>query len=216
MAETGLETIAWRRKMLILCSNGLTSEKMLAYISEKNAGCKKAALVVTADNEYKEKNYHVQRCIEELKSINLAVDIFDLDKQPAELLQDYDVVEFIGGNPFYLLHSIKENQALDVLKFLADKKILVGWSAATFVFGPTLELVNSYSPEMNFLGLTDLNGLSLTKVEVLPHYSKFLKKFEQFEETCCAYEEKYNKKVIRINDGDGVIINGEEVIVCRA
>ena len=66
--------------MLILCSNGLTSEKLLAHVSEKSAGCKKAALVVTADNEYKEKNHHVQRCIEELESINLVVDIFDLDK----------------------------------------------------------------------------------------------------------------------------------------
>ena len=201
--------------MLVLCSNGLTSEKLLAHVSEKIAGCKKAALVVTADNEYKEKNYHVQRCRKELESINLAVEIFDLDKQPAELLRNYDVVEFIGGNPFYLLHSIKENCALDVLKFLADKKVLIGWSAAAFIFSPTLELINNYSSEMNFLGLTDLNGLSLTKVEVLPHYSKFLKKFERFEETCCAYEEKYNKKVIRINDGDGVMIDGEEVIVCR-
>ena len=201
--------------MLILCSNGLTSEKLLAHVSGKIAGGKNASLVVTADNEYKEKNYHVQRCREELESINLAAEIFDLDKQPAELLRNYDVVEFIGGNPFYLLHSIKENHALDVLKFLANKKVLIGWSAAAFVFGPTLELVNSYSPEMNFLGLTDLNGLSLTKVEVLPHYSRFLKKIERFEEMCYAYEEKHNKKVIRINDGDGVIIDGEEIIVCR-
>ena len=40
--------------------------------------------------------------------------------------------------------------------------------AAAFALGPTLELVNRYSPEMNFLGLTDLHGLSLTEVQVLP------------------------------------------------
>ena len=82
--------------MLILCSNGLTSEKLLASVSERAIDCKTAALVVTADNEYKEKNYHVQRCVEELKSLNLTVDIFDIDKQPAELLLNYDIVEFIG------------------------------------------------------------------------------------------------------------------------
>ena len=106
--------------MLILCSNGLTSEKLLTSVSERAIDCKIAVLVVTADNEYKEKNYHVQRCVEELKSLNLTVDIFDIDNQPVELLLNYDIVEFIGGNPFYLLHSIRKNNALNTLRYLAN------------------------------------------------------------------------------------------------
>lgn len=112
--------------------------------------------------------------------------------------------------------SIKKNHAEDVLMYLADKKVLIGWSAAAFVFGPTLELVNTYSPEMNFLRLTNLNSLGLTDIEVLPHYSRLITKFESFEERCCAYEEKRNIKVIRLNDGDGVMIDGDETIICRA
>ena len=200
--------------MLVLCSNGLSSEKILAYIRDKIGFYQKAALVVTADNEYKENNYHVARCISELESLNLKVDIFDLDKQPAKLLLDYDVVEFIGGNPYYLLNSIREHNATEVLKDIALNKILIGWSAAAFVFGPTLELVNCYSPEMNFLGLTDLRGLSLTEVQVLPHYDKFLSRFEKFEEKCCNYEKEKGIKVIRINDGDGVFID-KEIIICK-
>lgn len=200
--------------MLVLCSNGLSSKKIKEYISKKLVSSRTAALVVTADNEYKENNYHVSRCVEELESMGLSVDTFDLDKQPADLLLDYDVVEFIGGNPYYLLHSIRVNDAEEILGEIATKKILVGWSAAAFVFGPTLELVNCYSPEMNFLGLTDLNGLSLTDVQVLPHYNKFLSRFEKFEEKCCDYEKQYNVSVIRINDGEGVFIE-EEVYICR-
>ena len=202
-------------KVLILCSNGLSSDLLLTHLSSKMTDCKNAVLVVTADNEYKENNYHVARCISELESLNLKVDIFDLDKQPAELLLDYDVVEFIGGNPYYLLHSIRENNATDVLKDIAINKVLIGWSAAAFVFSPTLELVNSYSPGMNFLSLTDLRGLSLTQVQVLPHYSKFLSRFDKFEEKCCAYEKTHNVDVIRINDGDGVFIDSE-VYICKA
>ena len=200
--------------MLVLCSNGLSSGKILAYAREKINYCKTAVLVVTADNEYKENNYHVSRCISELESLGLKVDIFDLDKQPAELLLDYDVIEFIGGNPYYLLNSIREHNAIEVLKDIAKNKVLIGWSAAAFVFSPTLELVNCYSPEMNFLRLTDLRGLSLTQVQVLPHYSRFLSKFEKFEERCCAYEKKHNVHVIRINDGDGVFIDSE-VYICK-
>lgn len=163
--------------MLVLCSNGLSSKILLETISSKIVGCKTAALVVTADNEYKENNYHVPRCTSELEALNLSVDFFDLDMQPAELLLNYDVVEFIGGNPYYLLHSIRENNAFEILKDISANKILIGWSAAAFVFGPTLDLVNCYSPEMNFIGLTDLRALSLTNIQVLPHYSKFLTRF---------------------------------------
>ena len=57
--------------MLILSSNGLSSDKIITTLQDKLKGLKTSALVVTADNEYKEKNYHVKRCIEELKSLNL-------------------------------------------------------------------------------------------------------------------------------------------------
>ena len=200
--------------MLLLCSNGLSSNELLSCISGKTTHCKTAALVVTADNEYKEKDFHVPRCKEELESLNLTVDIFDLDTTPAEELLKYDVVEFIGGNPYYLLNSIKEHNAEEVLRFIATNKILIGWSAAAFVFSPTLELVNQYSPEMNFLGLTDLSGLSLSDVQVLPHYERFLTRFESFEEKCSVYEKEHNVNVIRINDGEGVFVD-EEIYICK-
>ena len=130
--------------MLVLCSNGLSSEKLVSAVSEKIHGCKTAALVVTADN-----------------------------------------------------------------------KVLIGWSAAAFVFGPTLELVNGYSPEMNFFGLTDIKGIELTKVEVLPHYSKFKKRLDRFEERCSDCEEAHGIEVIRINDGEGVLIDNKGISICR-
>ncbi len=200
--------------MLLLCSNGLSSEKLLVETRAKIDGCKTAALVVTADNEYKENNYHVPRCVSELEALDLQVDLFDLDKAPAEGLLHYDVVEFIGGNPYYLLQAIRKHSAAEVLRRIAETRILIGWSAAAFVFGPTLELVNCYSPQMNFLGLTDLTGLSLTQVQVLPHYSKFLTRFERFEETCCDYEQAHQVSVIRLNDGEGVFI-GDDLQVCK-
>ena len=201
--------------MLVLCSNGLSSEKLLERLRENAAGCKTAALVVTADNEYKENNYHVPRCVSELQALNLRVDVLDLDHQPASFLLNYDVVEFIGGNPYYLLHAIREHNAADVLRKIATDQILIGWSAATFVFGPTLELVNCYSPEMNFQGLTDLSGLAITNIQVLPHYSKFLTRFEHFEEICCIYEKEHDVHVIRLNDGDGVFID-RDIHICQS
>ena len=202
--------------MLVLCSNGLSSEKLRAFLSPRFQNVQTAALVVTADPVYKEKNYHVVRCQNELSKFGLTTDIFDIDLQSAEQLLTYDVVEFIGGNPFYLLHAVQKHHAESILKEIAEKKILIGWSAAVFVFGPTLELVNRYSPEMNICQLENLQALSLTDIEVLPHYSKFLKRIPHFEETCREYEETHHKQVLRLNDGDGILIDGNDVISCYA
>ena len=201
--------------MLLLCSNGLSSDPLLEALRPRIGKCKKAALVVTADNEYKEKNYHVSRCVYELESLKLSVDLFDLDTQPAHQLLNYDVVEFIGGNPYYLLHSIRSHEAEEILRKIASERILIGWSAAAFVFGPTLELVNRYSPEMNFLGLTDLSALALTGIQVLPHYHKFMGRFPNLEETCKAYEMAYGVDVVRLDDGDGILIDQRETVVIR-
>lgn len=202
--------------MLVLCSNGLSSERLLRSLGAHTACCQRAALVVTADPVYKERNYHVPRTLAELQSLHLSVDLFDLDRQSADALLDYDVVEFIGGNPFYLLHAIQKSHAEEILRKIADERILIGWSAAAFVFGPTLQLVNRYSPEMNDIGLLDLTGLALTPVQVLPHYNKFLRRFEGFEETCRSYETENGVSVIRLNDGDGVLIDGSDIRICRA
>ena len=103
---------------------------------------------------------------------------------PCEALEEYDVVEFIGGNPYYLLDSIRKHHAEPILRRIAKSKVLIGWSAAAFVFGPSLSLVNEYTPKMNIVGLTDLTALKLTDTEVLPHYDRFCGRFDHFEETC--------------------------------
>ena len=201
--------------MLLLCSNGLSSDSLREAVRHELGEAKKAALVVTADNEYKEKNYHVSRCVHELESLDLSVEMFDLDAQPAHRLLNYDVVEFIGGNPYYLLHSIRIRNAESILRKIALEKVLIGWSAAAFVFGPTLELVNCYSPEMNFLGLTDLSALALTEIQVLPHYRKFMEKFPNLEETCREYELFHKVAVVRLDDGDGIFTDQQKTVVIR-
>ena len=73
-------------------------------------------LLKSADlvSEYKEKNYHVERLTNELRMLGLSVECFDFDNQlPTELMQ-YDVVELIGGNPYYLLNSIQKNCFFEV------------------------------------------------------------------------------------------------------
>jgi len=201
--------------MLVLCSGGLTSAAVREALRPCVAGRERAALVVTADEVYKEKNYHVPRCAAELEGFGLRVDVLDIDKAPCAALERYGVVEFIGGNPFYLLASLRRHGAEPILRRVAASGVLIGCSAAAFAFGSTLALVNRYSPEMNTPGLTDLTALRLTDIEVLPHYSRFLSRFDRFEETCAGYEAERGVRVLRLNDGDAVLIDGEGARVVR-
>ena len=126
--------------MIALLSNGITSEALRNALSKYISPLSSAAVVVTADNEYKERNYHVPRVINELKELGLSVDTFDLDTQEAYELLKYDVVEFIGGNPYYLLNSIRVHNASAVIKQLAEEKVLLGWSAGAMFLPRLLRL----------------------------------------------------------------------------
>lgn len=200
--------------MIVLTSNGLSSEPLMTEI-QKHITTGKAALVVTADNVYKEKNYHVERLTKELEALGLQVNCFDFDTQsPAELAQ-YDVVEIIGGNPYYLLNSIRENGFAEILADFATNKVIIGCSAGALVLTPSLDLIDLYSPEMNIVDLQDLSACHLTDVRLLPHYSKFLNRYDRFEEKCALYEQENACSVTRLNDGEGVFINETDVIVVR-
>ena len=202
--------------MLALLSNGITSPALKESMGKYLIGKKTAAVVVTADNEYKTKNYHIPRVVSELNSYGLETELFDLDSQSPDLLLDYDVVEFIGGNPYYLLNSIRRCDADSVLEQLAKDKVLIGWSAGALVMTSSIAVIDAFEPQMNFVDLTDLKGLRLADVHIIPHYSKFLHRYEAFEEKLRRYEADNNCTLVRLNDGDGMLFQGGERFMIKS
>ena len=196
--------------MIVLTSNGLSSEKLLDEMKKLSISGK-AALVVTADNEYKEKNYHVERLTNELQSLGFEVECFDFDTQSPEELVSFDVVELIGGNPYYLLNSVLKNGFVDVLRDFAYNKCIIGCSAGASVLTPTLELIDLFTPEMNIVELNNLSACNFTDVQIFPHYSKFVKRFEELEVKILDYEKENQCKVVRLNDGEAIIVNNDSV-----
>ncbi len=200
--------------MIALLSNGITSPQLKNALYKHLHPLSNAAIVVSADNVYKEKNYHVPRITRELQDFGLTVTTFDLDiQEPAELLK-YDVVEFMGGNPYYLLHSIRVHNASNVIKEIAAKKVLIGWSAGALILTPSIDLVDKLTPEMNVVDIKDMSALALFGTCIVPHYTKFLNRYENLENICKQYEKETHSKLIQLNDGDGIIIeNGVETLI---
>ncbi len=200
--------------MILLTANGLSSNPLMDEARTFLRG-EKAALVVTADNIYKEKDHHVPELTRQLEALGMKVTCFDFDVQSPKELLKYDAVQMIGGNPYYLLYSIRKNNYITVLREFAEHRILMGCSAGALVLTPTLALIDRYTPEMNTVGLRDLSALGFTKVQILPHYSQFLDRFAEFESTCASYEREHGLVVIRLDDGEGVLIKGKSCTVIR-
>ena len=197
--------------MLILTSNGLSSDNIIKKMKEYCGSLSKAVIVTTASAEYKENDWHIPRLTEELKSVGLRVDYFDFDYEKPELLLNYDVIEINGGNPFYLLNSMKKANCEDIMEKLIQEKIVVGVSAGSIVLQKNINLIAQYSPELNCdVNLTDLSGFGFSPIELLPHYNRFITKFERFEERAEEYEITNNCKVIRIDDGQAVVVNSRD------
>jgi len=200
--------------MLFLTSNGLSSNRLIERLKEECKALSNAVIITTASVGYKEKDRHIPRLTEELNLLGLTVDYFDFDVQVPELLLKYDVIVINGGNPFYLLNSMRNSNCQQVLEKLVLNKIVIGISAGSIVMQKNINLIAQYSPEMNDgIDLIDLKGFAFTDVEILPHYSRFLEKFERFEERAKAHEIKNNCQVIRINDGEGVLVSSEGFVL---
>lgn len=200
--------------MMILTSNGLSTRCLLRQ-ARKYVNSGWAALVVTADNEYKEKNYHVKRLTRELQLLGLSIDCFDFDTQSPSELMRYDVVELMGGNPYYLLNSTKNHHFSDALKEFAESRCLIGCSAGSVILTPSLELIDLYTPEMNIVELEELSALNFTNRQILPHYGRFLNRYDAFEEKCSKYEKESRSTVIRLNDGEGLFIDEKNSFIVR-
>ena len=191
--------------MLILTSNGLTSPELLnrsaPYIAHK-----RYALVTTASVGYKANDRHVPRLMQELLTCGAAsVDLFDFDEQTPEALSSYDCALLIGGNPFYLLSSIRKHGFSDILHSFSSEKTLIGVSAGSLVLTPSIAIINEYTPEMNNdVHLADFTALSLYPYEILPHYSKFLTRYDRFEEKAQVYERMHSVTLHRLNDGEAI------------
>jgi dipeptidase E len=199
---------------IILTSNGLTSSSIIdEYKQLFLNGYKSVAIVVTADPIYREKDVKAISSMNIFKSIGFNVRFFDIDYDEPIKLFDYDIIYFIGGNPFYLLHSIRKTKTDIILKkCLHENKVISGASAGSIVLGETIILVNEFDSQLNKeVGVNDLSGVKLTNINICPHYSRFQNKYDNFEKRIYAIEKSNNIDITRINDGEAIIIKRDLV-----
>jgi dipeptidase E len=200
---------------VILTSNGLTSKSIIdAYTKLFESGYKKAVIIVTADPEYREKDWNAVGTKHEFDKIGFQSSFFDIEYSSPGLLLEFDLLFFIGGNPFYLIDQMRKTFTNSVLRELLLKgKVISGSSAGCIVLGETIALINEFEPQLNIgIGLTEFSGVELTNINICPHYSKNISRYENFEDRIRLVEKTQNVKITRINDGEAITIDDGIVI----
>ena len=198
--------------MIFLTSNGLTSEKLQSEFKSAIAGKgQKCAIIPTAMEKDKDKDVWLEETKNELAGFGLESELFYFGQQPNEKLLEYDVIYICGGNVFYLMQVVKQCCAEEILRTVASEKVVVGVSAGSLIMQKDLVLIRDLIPRMNKrVKLKDLTALDLTNnIEHLPHKTRYIGIIDAFEKRVKTYERKVGHKVICLEDGQGIIIDGE-------
>lgn len=130
------------------------------------------AFRVVEDQEYIR---YMDECFKMMEDSGIGFKQFDIkDKTKEEILDffsDRNVVQVCGGNPFYLLKSVKETGFDLILKDLLEKGLIyIGCSSGSYLMCPTVE-IGGWKLSRNRYGLTDFTALNYIPFLIKCHYT---------------------------------------------
>lgn len=192
-------------KLKQLSQNG---NKRVAYISN--------AIDYLDDQEFR--NEIENNDISDLQELGFQVQLIDLryyfnrEIELQEVIKEFDLIWITGGNAFVLLQAMKLSGLDSIIKRFYESKVDIiygGFSAATYVLGPTLKGMHLVDDEnekpYGKQHETIWNGLGILNYIIVPHY-----KSEHFEseavEKCIQYLIDNKTLFKALKDGEVIVI----------
>ena len=131
-------------------------------------------------------------------------------KTEIQLALKSDIIYLAGGNTFYFLKHLQESGMMPHLKRFAERGgVLAGLSAGGLIMSPTVALAadQGLGPDENEVKQKDFQGLGLFPFEFSPHFEKSKKQIQAH----LAYSKKTTHPIWAVEDGSGIVINGNEI-----
>ena len=198
---------------IMLTSNGLSTDDIAANFLSlfENDPVQMKVCILTTASLQKEQNIYARKAKADLVNMGFAkVDYMDIEFDEAEKLTNYQCIYINGGNPFYLLHHLKQSGADQVIRNLNNQHVLIGVSAGAMVLGTNIEVAEFFTPEMNAHNLQDLSGLKLVNLCLFPHSNRedlFKDPYSQTIAERIDIFERHGCKVTRLADNEFLIFN---------
>jgi peptidase E len=200
--------------MIILTSDGLSSDALL-FETELYIRPQAKVIFITTASGIGSRDHSlltVKKELARLGAISFKSDSLSRRKK-LDFLLEYDVIELLGGNPFWLLKRLQELNFSHILEKILKKDILlIGYSAGSIVLQNNLRLIARLKEDegdMNAdIHLRDINGYKLIDASIVPHWQYLSKNYPHYRRIVSYYERKENEPVIRLNDGEGIFVKG--------
>ena len=136
----------------------------------------------------------------------------EYDKWKIDELLACDAIFLSGGNTYYFLNSLHKHNLIPVLQWFVEKGgVLLGVSAGSILMSKSIAITTIDEDiwgDQNTIGLQNLSSLGLNDFEFFPHFDKtddeIIKRLKQYSKTSKLL-------IYACNDGDGIVINNENI-----
>ncbi len=193
-------------KKLLLTSDGLSNSKIQKHfldLTNKNPEDIRVLFVTTAACDEGDKPYLVESESELVDLGILKKNIVWVNILTNTKTENFDVMYVCGGNTFYLMNEIKKTGFdKEIDSFVEGGNLYVGVSAGSLIVCPDISIAAPF--DENDVNLESMNGLNFINKVVSPHYQR------KEKEIIDVWENSHTYKVIRLNDGQAVEVNGNK------
>ena len=182
-------------------SNKKIKEKFLKTLKEVKD---KNVILITIAKKNSEEWKHVKYHVNELRKIGIKkenIKIISLKERKVKWPKKIDVVYVCGGT-FHYMKELRRLKLTRKIKELAKKEIIYfGISAGSIIAGKRIDIAKiGKCKDVNDVKIKNYSGLKLVNFIIFPHYTK------EDEKEIRKFEKEKKCKVIRLRDGDFVIV----------
>ena len=136
-------------------------------------------------------------------------DIIDINNSNLKIINNYDIIYGLGGDPQYLIELNQETKFKNALIKFLNHGIYIGESAGSMILCDNLKwtyTIKKGSKPKYDIELDSYDGLALTDYRILPHANKLS---NEIKEKTRKFEKENNIKITKLKDGEYILTNYE-------
>ena len=166
---------------IILASQGFTTDEIENEVSKiVGKPAKDINIAIINESAYvidknKSKRWLINELADIEKHIGGRIDFIDFYMQSLEEIKERlfnaDLIYIVGGKQHIYSKLFSETKIIDLLKEIADKKVIMGTSAGSIVLGKQIESQKYWKERFNCkLDDIEYKDLGIVPFNIIPHY----------------------------------------------
>lgn len=136
------------------------------------------------------------------EKVSQSVNALHITEENVELIKQYDIVYFTGGDMAPLGEIVTEKIKSEIINFLSNGGVIIGESAGSIIFGEDFkwyyDVKKGTKPKYD-VELQSYKGFGLIDKNIYPHYNKAS---ETQKEKIEEYETENDISIMKMNDGE--------------